>query len=58
MKQACEKWKRDSNLKGLCGDVGELVEEIFSGPTGDRIMQVTSIFCAHQQHALDNLRQR
>uniref|UniRef100_A0AC34F3U0 Uncharacterized protein n=1 Tax=Panagrolaimus sp. ES5 TaxID=591445 RepID=A0AC34F3U0_9BILA len=57
MKAALDRWRRDPSLNGLYGDIGELMEEIFSGPNGEKIIKATSVFCQHQQHALDRLRQ-
>lgn len=58
MRQAAEQWRRDPNLNGLYGNIGELMEKIFEGEAGEKFMQITSIFCQHQQHALEILRTR
>ncbi|VDM37478.1 unnamed protein product [Toxocara canis] len=58
MRNAVEEWKRDSTLNGLFGDIGALMESMFDGENGRRLMDATSAFCQHQQHALDILRQR
>uniref|UniRef100_A0A914RRY4 Uncharacterized protein n=1 Tax=Parascaris equorum TaxID=6256 RepID=A0A914RRY4_PAREQ len=34
------------------------MESMFDGENGKRLMEATSAFCQHQQHALDILRQR
>lgn len=57
MRIAVDMWKRDSALDGLYGDIGELMEGMFDGASGERLMNVTAAFCQHQQHALDFLRQ-
>jgi Rho guanine nucleotide exchange factor 12 len=57
MKESLDRWRRDPSLNGLYGDIGELMEEIFSGPNGEKMIKATSVFCQHQQHALDRLRQ-
>uniref|UniRef100_A0A915BA68 DH domain-containing protein n=1 Tax=Parascaris univalens TaxID=6257 RepID=A0A915BA68_PARUN len=58
MRNAVEEWKRDSALNGLFGEIGALMESMFDGENGKRLMEATSAFCQHQQHALDILRQR
>uniref|UniRef100_A0A9J2P4U1 Rho guanine nucleotide exchange factor 12 n=1 Tax=Ascaris lumbricoides TaxID=6252 RepID=A0A9J2P4U1_ASCLU len=58
MRNAVEEWKRDSTLNGLFGEIGALMESMFDGENGKRLMEATSAFCQHQQHALDILRQR
>ncbi|XGW33518.1 hypothetical protein V3C99_017715 [Haemonchus contortus] len=58
MRQAVEQWRRDPNLNGLYGNIGELMEKMFEGEAGEKFMQVTSTFCQHQQHALEMLRTR
>ena len=58
MKIALDLWKRDSTLNGLYGDIGELMEGVFDGSNGERLMKATATFCQHQQHALDYLRLR
>lgn len=59
MKVAKEMWRRDGKLEGkIYGDVGELLESMFDGPAGERLMKVTEVFCQSQQHALDTLRAR
>ncbi|CAG9534137.1 unnamed protein product [Cercopithifilaria johnstoni] len=58
MRNMVEEWKRDCNLNGLLGDVGLLMEELFDGENGVKLMEATATFCQHQQHALDILRQR
>ena len=42
----------------MYGDVSELMVNLFEGEIGQRLMEVTSKFCQHQQHALDILRIR
>lgn len=56
MKEARATWK--GTLNGLCGEIGELVVGIFSGPSGEKLMNAAANFCAHQQFALDALRQK
>lgn len=46
------------NLNPPYGNIGELIESIFDGETGERLMRETSLFCQNQQHALDTLRQK
>ncbi|VDK50548.1 unnamed protein product [Anisakis simplex] len=58
MQEAVEEWKRDSTLNGLFGEIGALMESMFDDENGKRLMNATSAFCQHQQHALDILRQR
>lgn len=58
MREACEMFKRDPTLHGPFGDIGSMVEGMFLGEEGDRLMQVTSVFCQHQQHALEILRSK
>uniref|UniRef100_A0A1I8EMN9 RhoGEF domain-containing protein n=1 Tax=Wuchereria bancrofti TaxID=6293 RepID=A0A1I8EMN9_WUCBA len=58
MRNMVEEWKRDCNLNGLLGDVGLLMEDLFDGENGVKLMEATATFCQHQQHALDILRQR
>ncbi|VDM93070.1 unnamed protein product, partial [Litomosoides sigmodontis] len=58
MRNMVEEWKRDCNLNGLLGDVGLLMEELFDGDNGLKLMEATATFCQHQQHALDILGQR
>lgn len=59
IKVAIEVWRREGVADGgVYGDVGELVEAMFDGATGERLMQATALFCQNQQHALDTLRQR
>lgn len=58
MRTAVEEWKRDTRLNGLFGEVGALMESMFDGETGVRLMNATATFCQHQQHALEILRQR
>lgn len=58
MKVAKEMWRRNPTLEGLYGDISELVESIFDGITGERLMRSTALFCQNQQHALDTLRLR
>lgn len=57
MKEALDRWRRDPSLNGLYGDIGELMENMFSGANGEKIINATATFCQHQQHALDRLRQ-
>uniref|UniRef100_A0AC34QHJ7 Rho guanine nucleotide exchange factor 12 n=1 Tax=Panagrolaimus sp. JU765 TaxID=591449 RepID=A0AC34QHJ7_9BILA len=58
MKASLDSWKRDPALNGLYGDIGELMESIFDGSCGERLMKATATFCQHQQHALDYLRSK
>ncbi|VDO10161.1 unnamed protein product, partial [Brugia timori] len=58
MRNMVEEWKRDCDLNGLLGDVGLLMEDLFDGENGVKLMEATATFCQHQQHALDILRQR
>ena len=59
MKLAMEIWRRNGSLEGgLYGDIGDLVEAMFDGPCGERLMHATATFCQNQQHALDTLRLR
>lgn len=58
MRNAVEEWKRESTLNGLFGEIGALMESMFDGESGVRLMNATAAFCQHQQHALDILRQR
>ncbi|VDN35581.1 unnamed protein product [Gongylonema pulchrum] len=58
MRSLVEEWKHDCDLNGLLGDVGSLMEELFDGENGIKLMDATATFCQHQQHALDTLRQR
>ncbi|VDN03895.1 unnamed protein product [Thelazia callipaeda] len=58
MRNRKEEWKRDCTLNGLLGNVGSLMEDLFGGVNGLKLMEATSTFCQHQQHALDILRQR
>uniref|UniRef100_A0A8R1TWK1 Rho guanine nucleotide exchange factor 12 n=1 Tax=Onchocerca volvulus TaxID=6282 RepID=A0A8R1TWK1_ONCVO len=58
MRNMVEEWKRDCNLNGLLGDVGLLMEDLFDGENGMKLVEATATFCQHQQHALDILRQR
>ncbi|VDM57357.1 unnamed protein product [Angiostrongylus costaricensis] len=58
MRQAVEKWRRDPSVSGLYGNVGELLENMFDGEAGEKFLQVTTIFCENQEHALDVLRTR
>ncbi|CAD6188667.1 unnamed protein product [Caenorhabditis auriculariae] len=58
MREAVEKWRLDSNQNGLYGDIGGLMEGMFQGEAGEHLKNVTSIFCQHQQHALETLRAR
>ncbi|KAM3726718.1 Rho guanine nucleotide exchange factor [Dirofilaria immitis] len=58
MRNMIEEWKRDCDLNGLLGDVGLLMEDLFDGENGIKLMEATATFCQHQQHALDILRQR
>uniref|UniRef100_A0A1I7WXK8 PDZ domain-containing protein n=1 Tax=Heterorhabditis bacteriophora TaxID=37862 RepID=A0A1I7WXK8_HETBA len=57
MRRSVEQWRRENN-HGLYGNIGELMEGMFDGEAGEKLMQVTSMFCQHQQHALDILRAR
>lgn len=58
MRNMVEEWKRDCDLNGLSGDVGLLMEDLFDGENGAKLIEATATFCQHQQHALDILRQR
>ncbi|KAL3981614.1 Regulator of G protein signaling-like domain family protein [Acanthocheilonema viteae] len=58
MRNMVEEWKRDCDLNGLLGDIGLLMEDLFNGENGVKLMEATATFCQHQQHALDILRQR
>uniref|UniRef100_A0A158R527 Guanine nucleotide exchange factor n=1 Tax=Syphacia muris TaxID=451379 RepID=A0A158R527_9BILA len=58
MRAAVEEWKRNPQQNGLFGEVGALMENMFEGDAGTRLMNATATFCQHQQHALDILRQR
>lgn len=58
MRNKMEDWKRDCHLNGLLGDVGALMDDLFDGENGVKLMEATATFCQHQQHALDILRQR
>ncbi|KAI1707836.1 regulator of G protein signaling-like domain-containing protein [Ditylenchus destructor] len=58
MKVAKEMWRRNGSTDGLYGDVGELLDSMFDGPAGEKLMKVTEVFCQSQQHALDTLRAR
>ncbi|CAI4228323.1 unnamed protein product [Auanema sp. JU1783] len=58
MMEAVNLFKRDHNLNGLYGSVGSLLESIFDGDHGERLTQITSVFCQHQQHALQLLRSK
>ncbi|VDN57809.1 unnamed protein product [Dracunculus medinensis] len=58
MRLTIEAWRKDNILSGLFGEIGPLMESLFDGENGQKLMQTTSVFCQHQQHALDILRQR
>ncbi|VDM62729.1 unnamed protein product [Angiostrongylus costaricensis] len=58
MRQVVEKWERDPSVTGVYGNVGELLENMFDGEAGEKLMQVTTIFCENQEHALEVLRTR
>uniref|UniRef100_A0A915DQH6 Rho guanine nucleotide exchange factor 12 n=1 Tax=Ditylenchus dipsaci TaxID=166011 RepID=A0A915DQH6_9BILA len=58
MKLAREMWRREGASEGLYGDIGELLEGMFDGPSGERLKKATALFCQNQQHALDTLRAR
>ncbi|CAJ0933896.1 unnamed protein product, partial [Mesorhabditis belari] len=58
MRAAVEEWKRDPQLNGLYGDIGELMDGMFSGEPGEKLREATAEFCKHQQHALEILRTR
>lgn len=47
-----------SNLTPPYGNIGELIQNIFDGKTGENLMRETAMFCQNQQHALDTLRQK
>lgn len=46
------------NLISPYGNIGELIQNIFDGKTGENLMRETALFCQNQQHALDTLRQK
>ncbi|GMT35920.1 hypothetical protein PFISCL1PPCAC_27217, partial [Pristionchus fissidentatus] len=58
MRSQVDEWRKDASLNGLYGDIGHLMEDLFEGDNGERLKQATSIFCQHQQHALEILRSR
>ncbi|CAB3399866.1 unnamed protein product [Caenorhabditis bovis] len=60
MRAAVEKWKIEPPHinGGIYGDIGELMESLFEGEAGEKLMLVTATFCQHQQHALEFLRSR
>lgn len=58
MRNLVEEWKHNTELNGLLGEVGSLMEELFEGENGTKLMEATATFCQRQQHALDILGQR
>ncbi|GMT06339.1 hypothetical protein PENTCL1PPCAC_28513, partial [Pristionchus entomophagus] len=58
MRDQVEEWRKESSLNGLYGDIGNLMEDLFDGENGEKLKQATSLFCQHQQHALEILRSR
>lgn len=47
-----------SNLTPPYGNIGELIQNIFDGKSGEKLMRETALFCQNQQYALDTLRQK
>ncbi|PAV71665.1 hypothetical protein WR25_26576 [Diploscapter pachys] len=58
IRESDQAWLKNQKLHGMYGDVSELMVNLFEGEIGQRLMEVTSKFCQHQQHALDILRIR
>ncbi|MCP9266242.1 RhoGEF [Dirofilaria immitis] len=44
MRNMIEEWKRDCDLNGLLGDVGLLMEDLFDGENGIKLMEATATF--------------
>ncbi|CAI5454324.1 unnamed protein product [Caenorhabditis angaria] len=60
MRAEVQKWRTGPPRPngGIYGNIGDLMESMFDGEAAAELMEITSTFCQHQQHALEFLRSR